>query len=193
MQTQFRTNKNFQRIDHGIVNWLAIVFGWYDFVRYFFFLFHFDDLCINGVFAFFHFDNRKFFVEGLKAYKQRCIALYRLRCNQHHNKRVVNKIWKKTNIIWIVFIWAPNYHHNHQMHFLWYFNIILGLFSFFLQKNHFFLKTKKFQFNNHICSTIHQVTRFSNTKRAIRKLNICLFVCTSICLMIVEREKCLGN
>lgn len=67
-------------------------------------------------------------------------------------------------------------------------------FSFFFLKNHIFLKMKKKnQFNNHICSTIHQVTRFSNTKRAIRKLNICLFVCTFICLMIVEREKCLGN
>lgn len=68
-----------------------------------------------------------------------------------------------------------------------------GFFIFPQKKSYFSKNEKKIQFNNHICSTIHQVTRFSNTKRAIRKLNICLFVCTSICLMIVEREKCLGN
>lgn len=71
---------------------------------------------------------------------------------------------------------------------------LFRVFFIFPKKKSYFSKNeKKIQFNNHICSTIHQVTRFSNTKRAIRKLNICLFVCTPICLMIVEREKCLGN
>lgn len=50
------------------IDWLLFLL---DMISFAIFFFHFDDLCIYGVFAFFHFDNRKFFVEGLKAYKQR--------------------------------------------------------------------------------------------------------------------------